>query len=82
LIFSRSDATAQRKLIGSVVPLRRRERNFYRMSKLYVINELWQFMRENKKFWLAPIIITLVAVGVLLVLAKGSAIAPFIYTLF
>ena len=52
------------------------------MSKLYVISELWQFMRENKKFWLAPIIITLVAVGVLLVLAKGSAIAPFIYTLF
>ena len=52
------------------------------MSKLYVINELWQFMRENKKFWLAPIVITLVAVGVLLVLAKGSAIAPFIYTLF
>jgi hypothetical protein len=82
LIFSRSDATAQRELKGSVVPLRRRERNFYRMSKLYVINELWQFMRENKKFWLAPIIITLVAVGVLLVLAKGSAIAPFIYTLF
>ena len=52
------------------------------MSKIYVINELWQFMRENKKFWLAPIVITLVAVGVLLVLAKGSAIAPFIYTLF
>src|SRR6476469_185226 len=52
------------------------------MSKAQVINELWQFMRENKKFWLAPIVITLVAVGVLLVLAKGSAIAPFIYTLF
>ena len=46
------------------------------MSKVQVINELWQFMRENKKFWLAPIVITLVAVGVLLVLAKGSAIAP------
>jgi len=52
------------------------------MSKLYVINELWQFMRENKKYWMAPIVITLVLVGVLLVLAKGSAIAPFIYTLF
>jgi hypothetical protein len=52
------------------------------MSKLYVIGELWQFMRENKKFWLAPIVITLALVGVLLVLAKGSAIAPFIYTLF
>jgi hypothetical protein len=52
------------------------------MSKAQVINELCQFMSENKKFWLAPIVITLVAVGVLLVLAKGSAIAPFIYTLF
>ena len=52
------------------------------MSKLYVIDELWQFMRENKKYWMAPIVITLVLVGVLLVLAKGSAIAPFIYTLF
>jgi len=52
------------------------------MSKLYVVSELWQFMRENKKYWLVPIVITLALVGVLLVLAKGSAIAPFIYTLF
>ncbi len=52
------------------------------MSKFYVVSELWQFMRENKKYWLAPIVITLAIVGVLLVLAKGSAIAPFIYTLF
>ena len=52
------------------------------MSKLFVVRELWQFMRENKKYWLAPIVITLALVGVLLVLAKGSAIAPFIYTLF
>ena len=52
------------------------------MSKLYVISELWQFMRENKKYWMAPIVITLVLAGVLLVLAKGSALAPFIYTLF
>ncbi|HEV8136040.1 MAG TPA: DUF5989 family protein [Pyrinomonadaceae bacterium] len=52
------------------------------MSKTRVVGELWEFMRENKKYWLAPIIITLVLVGVLLVLAKSSAIAPFIYTLF
>lgn len=52
------------------------------MSKAQVINELWQFIRENKKYWLAPIVITLMLVGVMLVLAKGSAIAPFIYTLF
>ena len=52
------------------------------MSKVQVVSELWQFMRETKKYWLAPIVITLALVGVLLVLAKGSAIAPFIYTLF
>ncbi|HEV2884109.1 MAG TPA: DUF5989 family protein [Pyrinomonadaceae bacterium] len=52
------------------------------MSKRQVVCELWEFMRHNKKYWLAPIVITLVVVGALLVLAKGSAIAPFIYTLF
>jgi hypothetical protein len=52
------------------------------MSKLQVVGELWEFMKQNKKYWLAPIIITLVLFGILLVLAKGSAIAPFIYTLF
>ncbi len=53
-----------------------------RMSKVQVVSELWEFMRNNKKYWLAPIVITLVAVGALLLLAKGSALAPFIYTLF
>jgi len=52
------------------------------MSKLQVMSEFWQFMRDNKKYWLAPILITLILVGALLVLAKSSAIAPFIYTLF
>lgn len=52
------------------------------MSKAQVMGELFEFMREHKKYWLAPIVITLVLVGVLLVLAKSSAIAPFIYTLF
>ena len=52
------------------------------MSKLLVVNELWQFMKENKKYWMAPIVITLVLVGALLVIAKSSAVAPFIYTLF
>jgi Family of unknown function (DUF5989) len=52
------------------------------MSKAQVVTELWEFMKQNKKYWLAPIVLTLVLVGVLLVLAKGSAIAPFIYTLF
>ena len=44
--------------------------------------DLWAFMRERKKFWLAPIIIVMVLLGGLIVLAQGSAIAPFIYTLF
>ncbi len=52
------------------------------MSKYQVFSEFWQFMKENKKFWLAPIILVLVLVGFLLVVAKSSAIAPFIYTLF
>lgn len=49
---------------------------------LDLIKDLWGFMRERKKFWLAPIIIVLLLLGGLLVLAQGSAIAPFIYTLF
>lgn len=52
------------------------------MSKVQVVSELWEFMKQNKKYWMAPIVITLVVFGMLLVLAKGSAIAPFIYSLF
>ncbi|MFN0085080.1 MAG: DUF5989 family protein [Blastocatellia bacterium] len=52
------------------------------MSKMRVMNELWNQMRDNKKYWLAPIIFVLVAIGVLLVVAGSSALAPFIYTLF
>ena len=44
--------------------------------------ELWAFMRERKKFWLLPIVIILVLFGGLIVLTQGSAVAPFIYTLF
>ncbi len=47
-----------------------------------VLHDLWQFMREHKKFWLAPIVIVMVLLGGLIVLAQGSAVAPFIYTLF
>lgn len=46
------------------------------------IRELWDFMRARKKFWLLPILIVMALLGVLIVLAQGSAIAPFIYTLF
>ncbi|MHB8622279.1 MAG: DUF5989 family protein [Sulfuricaulis sp.] len=47
-----------------------------------IIKELWAFLRARKKFWLWPIIIMVAILGVLIVLAQGSAIAPFIYTLF
>ncbi|MGB9129553.1 MAG: DUF5989 family protein [Thiobacillus sp.] len=47
-----------------------------------IFRELWEFMRVRKKFWLLPIVIIMVLLGGLLVLAQGSAIAPFIYTLF
>jgi flagellar biosynthesis/type III secretory pathway M-ring protein FliF/YscJ len=47
-----------------------------------VMSELWSQMKDNKKYWLAPIIFVLVAIGVLLVVAGSSALAPFIYTLF
>jgi len=47
-----------------------------------LLSDLWGFMRERKKFWLAPIIIVMVLLGALIVLAQGSAVAPFIYTLF
>ena len=49
---------------------------------LELLKDLWAFMRENKKFWLAPIIIVMVLLGGLIILAQGSAVAPFIYTLF
>jgi hypothetical protein len=44
--------------------------------------ELWQFLRERKKFWLLPILLMMVVFGGLIVLSQGSAVAPFIYTLF
>jgi len=49
---------------------------------LDLIKDLWGFMRVRKKFWLAPIIIMLLLLGALIVLSQGSAVAPFIYTLF
>jgi hypothetical protein len=47
-----------------------------------MLKELWAFMRARKKFWLWPIFLMMVVLGALIVLAKGSAVAPFIYTLF
>jgi len=49
---------------------------------LDVLKDLWDFLKVRKKFWMAPIIIVLVLLGALIVLSQGSAVAPFIYTLF
>ena len=47
-----------------------------------LLKDLWLFMKERKKFWLAPVIVILLLLGLLIVFAAGSAVAPFIYTLF
>jgi hypothetical protein len=52
------------------------------MSKFTVVGQFFRFLKEEKKFWLAPIIVVFVLFGLLLVFSQSSAIAPFIYTLF
>lgn len=52
------------------------------MSKLSIISELWDYLKVRKKWWLFPIVFFLLLIGVMLILAEGSAVAPFIYTLF
>ncbi len=52
------------------------------MSNTSLVREFWMFMKVRKKFWLLPIIIMMLLVGTLLVFAEGSALAPFIYTIF
>jgi hypothetical protein len=52
------------------------------MSKLSIISELWDYLKVRKKWWLAPIVFFLLLIGIMLILAEGSAVAPFIYTLF
>jgi hypothetical protein len=46
------------------------------------LKDLWKFLRARKKFWLAPVVIVLLLLGILIVIGGGSALAPFIYTLF
>ena len=52
------------------------------MPKSDVLREFWMFLRQEKKYWLAPVLLVLLLFGLLLVFAQSSAIAPFIYTLF
>ncbi|MBN1349538.1 hypothetical protein JXJ21_09025 [candidate division KSB1 bacterium] len=51
-------------------------------DRLEFFRELWLFMRERKKFWLAPILLVLLLLALVIVLIEGTALAPFIYTLF
>ena len=52
------------------------------MSRPSLLAELWAFMRARKKWWLMPIVVVMLGVGMLIAFAQGSALAPFIYTLF
>ena len=52
------------------------------MSKAGVLVEFWQFLRQEKKYWLAPIVVMFVLFGLLIAFSQSSALAPFIYTLF
>jgi hypothetical protein len=54
----------------------------HKEENMNFLSDLWGFLKNRKKFWLLPLITILLALGVLIVLASGSAIAPFIYTLF
>lgn len=52
------------------------------MSKRRVLSEFWQFLLQEKKYWLVPIVAVLLLFGLLIVFSQSSAVAPFIYTLF
>jgi hypothetical protein len=52
------------------------------MGKLQLLGEFWQFLKVRKKFWLAPILVILLLLSLVIVMAQGSALAPFIYALF
>ena len=51
-------------------------------GRLTILSELWAFMKVRKKWWLGPIVVTMLLLSVLIVLTEGSAVAPFIYALF
>jgi len=52
------------------------------MSKLYIVSELWGYLKVRKGWWLFPIFVFLILLGVLIIVSESSAIAPFIYVLF
>jgi hypothetical protein len=59
-----------------------REKVALMSGKLSILKEFWSFLRIRKKWWLAPVIVLLLTLGLILVLTEGSALAPFIYSLF
>ena len=52
------------------------------MARISILKEFWEFLKQRKKYWLMPIVVLLLMLGLLLVLTANSAVAPFIYTLF
>jgi hypothetical protein len=58
------------------------DKRMAKSGKWGIVRELWDFMKVRKKWWLGPIVLMLLLLGLLLVLTQGSALAPFIYTLF
>lgn len=52
------------------------------MSKMSILSELWEFLRHEKKWWLTPIVVVLLLLSLIIVFTEGSALSPFIYTLF
>ena len=52
------------------------------MGKIGIVKEFWEFLKVRKKWWLTPIVIVLLLLGFLIVFTQGSALSPFIYTLF
>jgi len=63
-------------------PNNTQRRSIRAMTKFSILREFWTFLRTNKKWWLMPIVFFLLVLGAILVAAKGSALAPFIYSLF
>lgn len=52
------------------------------MGKISILKEFWDFLKVRKKWWLTPIVVVLLLLGILIVLTESTAVAPFIYTLF
>ena len=52
------------------------------MSKASILKEFWEFLKARKKWWLTPIIVFMLLIGLVIALSQGSAIAPFVYTIF